>query len=673
MSAALSSSLYISPKKPSCPQQSLSTKPTTIKTTLHTHPLFTVADQAVTLQMKEKILCLELMGIDSGKALSLNPFLRSASLDSVESVLNFLQSKGIYPNDLPRILGMCPKILTSDIRTELNPVFTFLSSDLHVPDNAFRRVIKKCPRLLISSVEDQLKPALFYLQRLGFKDLDALAYQDPVLLVSSVEHTLIPKLRFLESIGFTRSEAIGMILRCPALFTFSIENNFKPKLDYFMCEIKGKLENLKEFPQYFAFSLEKRIKPRHLESIERGLELPLPLMLKSTDEEFAQLLLQTKQSSVGYVCRGTSCALTSPGFGSFRHQLYHQSSSVVEEELDPFSLVADELSLLSNKLRAMVVAEVPKLATAAEYFFKRGVEGKQFRPTILLLMATALNVRVPEALAAESADIVPSELRVRQRGIAEITEMIHVASLLHDDVLDDADTRRGVGSLNFVMGNKISVLAGDFLLSRACVALAALKNTEVVSLLATVVEHLVTGETMQMTSTTDQRHSMDYYMQKTYYKTASLISNSCKAIALLAGQSAEVAMLAFEYGRNLGLAFQLIDDVLDFTGTSASLGKGSLSDIRHGIITAPILFAMEEFPQLRTVVDQLEKDPTNVDIALEYLGKSKGIQRTRELAIEHANLAAAAIGSLPETDDEDVKRSRRALIDLTHRVISRNK
>ncbi|XP_013633374.1 PREDICTED: solanesyl diphosphate synthase 3, chloroplastic/mitochondrial-like [Brassica oleracea var. oleracea] len=127
--------------------------------------------------------------------------------------------------------------------------------------------------------------------------------------------------------------------------------------------------------------------------------------------------------------------------------------------------------------------------------------------------------------------------------------------------MDDADTRR--------------VLAGDFLLSRACVALAALKNIEVVSLLATVVEHLVTGETMQMTSTTDQRHSMDYYMQETYYKTASLISNSCKAIALLAGQSAEVSMLAFEYGKNLGLAFQLIDDVLDFTGTSASLGKGS--------------------------------------------------------------------------------------------------
>nr|BAF98298.1 geranyl-diphosphate synthase [Hevea brasiliensis] len=267
----------------------------------------------------------------------------------------------------------------------------------------------------------------------------------------------------------------------------------------------------------------------------------------------------------------------------FKQQIHHQSSFLSEEPLDPFSLVADELSLVANRLRAMLVSEVPKLASAAEYFFKMGVEGKRLRPTVLLLMATALNVHIHEPMPNGVGDTLGAELRTRQQCIAEITEMIHVASLLHDDVLDDADTRRGIGSLNFVMGNKVAVLAGDFLLSRACVALASLKNTEVVSLLATVVEHLVTGETMQMTSTSEQRCSMDHYMQKTYYKTASLISDSCKAIALLAGQTTEVAMLAFEYGKSLGLAFQLIDDVLDFTGTSASLGKGSLSDIRHVI------------------------------------------------------------------------------------------
>ncbi|KAM1883375.1 hypothetical protein ACFX13_004748 [Malus domestica] len=167
---------------------------------------------------------------------------------------------------------------------------------------------------------------------------------------------------------------------------------------------------------------------------------------------------------------------------------------------------------------------------------------------------------------------------------------------------------------------------------------------------------------------------MEFYIQKTYFKTASLISNSCKAIAVLAGHTTEVATLAYEYGKNLGLAFQLIDDVLDFTGTSASLGKGSLSDIRHGIVTAPILFAMEEFPQLRTVVEQgLDNNPANIELALDYLGRSRGIHRTRELATKHANLAAAAIESLPESEDENVRKSRRALLDLTHIVITRTK
>ncbi|KAJ9550821.1 hypothetical protein OSB04_014866 [Centaurea solstitialis] len=359
-------------------------------------------------------------------------------------------------------------------------------------------------------------------------------------------------------------------------------------------------------------------------------------------------------------------------FSSGGPQPQYQRSSV-EDQVDPFSLVADELSVVANRLRSMVVAEVPKLASAAEYFFKMGVEGKRFRPTVILLMATALNLKIPKPAPEEVVDMFSTDLRLRQQSIAEITEMIHVASLLHDDVLDDADTRRGIGSLNYVMGNKLAVLAGDFLLSRACITLASLKNTEVVSLIATAVEHLVTGETMQMSTSAEQRSSMDYYLQKTYYKTASLISNSCKSIALLTGQTAEVSMLAYEYGKNLGLAFQLIDDVLDFTGTSSSLGKGSLSDIRHGIVTAPILYAMEEFPELRTVVDRGLDDPANVDLALEYLGKSHGIQRTRELAAKHASLASAAIDSLPENDDEDVQRSRRALVELTHRVINRTK
>lgn len=120
--------------------------------------------------------------------------------------------------------------------------------------------------------------------------LQTLAYQDPILLVSSVENALIPKLRYLESIGLSRAEAVGMVLRCPALFTFSIEKNFEPKLEFFQEEMRGRLEELKEFPQYFAFSLEKRIKPRHAEVLRSGTRLPLPAMLKSTDQEFSELI-----------------------------------------------------------------------------------------------------------------------------------------------------------------------------------------------------------------------------------------------------------------------------------------------------------------------------------------------------------------------------------------------
>nr|ACU19375.1 unknown [Glycine max] len=291
---ALHSSLCtISSDKPSSPLRSpsihVSPKP---KSLLQNHPLYTPTHTKLSLEFKEKILCLEVMGVDAGKALSQNPDLRTATMESIHSIISFLLSKGLQEKDLPRIFGMCPKILTSDIKTDLNPVFDFILSELKVPENSFRRVVNKCPRLLTSSVKDQLRPCLVYLRRLGFKDLGALAYQDFVLLVSNVENTLIPKLKFLETLGLSKDEVRSMVLRCPALLTFSIENNFQPKYEFFAGEMGRKLEELKEFPQYFAFSLENRIKPRHMEVVQSGIALALPVMLKSTDEEFRELVKQ---------------------------------------------------------------------------------------------------------------------------------------------------------------------------------------------------------------------------------------------------------------------------------------------------------------------------------------------------------------------------------------------
>ncbi|KAK8443999.1 hypothetical protein SEVIR_9G064400v4 [Setaria viridis] len=246
-------------------------------------------------QVKDKILSLELMGVDYGRALELNPALRDAAPESIHAVVSFLQSRGLQFKDLGRVFGMCPSVLTASVRAHLRPIFAFLSDDLGVPEAAHRRVVIKCPRVLACSVRDQLRPALIYLRRLGFRDGRALALQDPILLVSSVERTLAPKLEFLAGLGMSRDDAIAMVLRCPALFTFSIERNYKPKFEYLVDAMGGGVEDVKAFPQYFAFSLEKRIMPRHRAAEEAGVALPLPDMLKATDEEFAEMIEKEKR------------------------------------------------------------------------------------------------------------------------------------------------------------------------------------------------------------------------------------------------------------------------------------------------------------------------------------------------------------------------------------------
>ncbi|KAH9614487.1 hypothetical protein KSS87_004684 [Heliosperma pusillum] len=354
---------------------------------------------------------------------------------------------------------------------------------------------------------------------------------------------------------------------------------------------------------------------------------------------------------------------------------FNKVTIFLQYQSDPFSLVSNELSLLATRMRSLLASEFPKLASGADYIFKMGVEGKHFRPTALLLMTTAFNIPISKSSADEvSAAGAPSpfgtQLHTRLQLIAEITELIHVGGLLHGDISDGAETRRDLGPFNLLLGNKLAVLVGDFLLSRAYVALASLENTEVLSLLGKVVEHLATGETMQMgmTGMTSERcFNMQYYMEKTYYKRSSLISNSCRSIALLAGQTTEVANLAYDYGKNLGFAHQLTKDVLDFTGSYMSSGKGPLTNIRNGIITAPLLLAMEEFPQLNEVMQRGFDDPADVDLALDFLKRSQGIEKARDLALKHANQAAEAISLLPTSADDNkiVSRSRQALIDLT--------
>jgi geranyl diphosphate synthase len=234
---------------------------------------------------------------------------------------------------------------------------------------------------------------------------------------------------------------------------------------------------------------------------------------------------------------------------------------------------------------------------------------------------------------------------------------------------------RGLRALNTEFSNKLAILAGDFLLARASVTLASLRDVDVVMLLSTVIEDLVTGEVMQSSAKPDELLSFDHYLEKTHFKTASLIANSCRAVAMLGGPDggAPAADAACAYGRNLGLAFQIIDDCLDFTGSALSLGKPALSDLQSGIATAPVLFAAQAFPALAPLVRRRFRQPGDVEQARQWVAESTGVQQARELAERHCRLAAEAVLQFPPPRSAHAEQSRQALLDLTQRVLHRTK
>ena len=230
-------------------------------------------------------------------------------------------------------------------------------------------------------------------------------------------------------------------------------------------------------------------------------------------------------------------------------------------------------------------------------------------------------------------------------------------------------------ALNIEVGNKLAILAGDFLLARASVTLASLRDTEVIMLLSTVIEHLVTGEVMQMTARPEELLSFDYYLRKTHFKTASLIAKSCKAVALLGGPGGgeEAAEQAYLYGRHLGLAFQLVDDVLDFTGSALSLGKPALNDLKSGLATAPVLYAAQQYPALVRLVQRRFREPGDVEQARAWVEQSTGVAQARALAAEHAEQARRALAAFPPAETEHAALARAALHELTVRVLARSK
>ena len=340
---------------------------------------------------------------------------------------------------------------------------------------------------------------------------------------------------------------------------------------------------------------------------------------------------------------------------------------------DPFILSRPDVHDISSTIgNDLVGTDHPVLNSAARYFFNtedgKG-KGKQVRPVMIMLLSRAMMEASSQIDGLGADHPYTAHILKSQRRLAEITEMIHTASLFHDDVIDDADTRRGQPAAHRAFGNKMAILAGDYLLARASICLARLRNIDVVECMSTVIEHLVRGEVLQIKDSRTGVADMEGYLRKNFYKTASLMANSCKSAALLRGSSPEVVDAAYLYGKHIGVAFQLIDDALDFEGSAVSLGKPALADLNAGLSTAPVLFAAESHAgELIPAMVRKFKGEGDVDLALRCIHEANGVQRTKELAAVHAELAMKAVVTGFEPSPY-----RDSLVHLACRVVNRSR
>ncbi|KAI0677745.1 terpenoid synthase [Trametes maxima] len=370
------------------------------------------------------------------------------------------------------------------------------------------------------------------------------------------------------------------------------------------------------------------------------------------------------------------------------------SSSPVNTLLAPFLLQ------FQKGLLGQVSSSIPLLTTLTQYYVNQ--PSKRMRPCLILLMCQATNglgsewhVKLLEAQAStiDSSEPLSENVLPSQICLAQIIEMLHVASLLHDDVIDEADTRRGAPSVPAVFGNHRTILGGDYLLGRAMALAASLGCTEVTSLVANAVCTLVEGELVQLgdirsldaqgralDTTSVLRHVVavpqddpelsgwwEEYLQKTYMKTASLFAHALQCGVLLGGVGTHERWkaIAGSYGERLGMAFQLIDDLLDFEGDAQKLGKPANADLSLGIATAPVFFAVQEDASLRPLVLRRFNKPGDIEKMAQGVRRTQALTRTRELAEYYARWAQEALGMLPDS------MARRALHELTAAVLTR--
>jgi len=318
-----------------------------------------------------------------------------------------------------------------------------------------------------------------------------------------------------------------------------------------------------------------------------------------------------------------------------------------------FRYLRGDLRMVERALVSHLKSPVPLISVVGKHITLSG--GKRFRPAVLLLSAEACGYTGP-----------------RRTVMAVVTEYMHTATLLHDDVVDLGSVRRGRPSANIVFGNSVSILVGDFLFARASQLMTEDGDIDVLGIYARTLVSLSEGEVLQLTKSSDPGISEKDYLRVVFNKTASLIAAASETGAVLAGAGETLRGRMFEYGKSVGIAFQLMDDILDYTGTEKELGKPPRQDLREGKVTLPLLHALREADpgDRRAAVlllarkERSERDITFLARLVERYG---GIEYTARTARLYVNRGKEFLSALPDS------KARAGLQSLSDYIVLRSR
>ena len=309
-----------------------------------------------------------------------------------------------------------------------------------------------------------------------------------------------------------------------------------------------------------------------------------------------------------------------------------------------------DLSRVNAVIERAVQSEVALISQIGRYIISAG--GKRLRPVLTILSGKVLGYDEDPLYA-----------------LAAMVEFIHTSTLLHDDVVDESELRRGRKTANNMFGNAAAVLVGDFLYTRAFQLMVSSGSLKILDVMADATNIIAEGEVLQLMNIGNTNITEAEYVQVIQYKTAKLFEAAAQVGAILAGATPELEDAAAAYGRHLGTAFQIIDDVLDYSGESETLGKNIGDDLREGKATLPLIRVMEVgSPEDREIVRQaiLNGETEHFDLIHQAIQRCDALGYARQLAEQEANRAHAALAQMPPS------QYREALVYLSSYSVSRN-